>query len=280
MLRTLWDLSKPTFLPGGICQLVAVLCQLSMPLFVQQLLLVLEANPSSNILRKGGLSYTFGIFVTMFLNAFMNHRHRHLAMKTGIVLRSCLVGVIYRHVLKLLPQGKRGLTSGEVNTLVAIDAQKVREMFFTWVLLPRRIRTVTFWLVSFQVDAVSSKQNFFFFRYQLFEVTQEAHLIWSMPLSMTLVTVCLLTILGPSMLVGLCVLLVSVPTMERIAAKIQSIRHQRAKATDRRVEIINSMLLGVSFEKKKRVGVSRKKSKWFSIPLRRISVTSRLANNA
>ena len=99
-----------------------------MPLFVQQLLLVLETNPSSNILWKGGLTYTLGIFCTMFVNAFMNHRHRHLAMKTGIILRSCLVGVIYRHVLKLLPKGKRGLTSGEVNTLVAIDAQKVRKL--------------------------------------------------------------------------------------------------------------------------------------------------------
>ena len=63
---------------------------------------------------------------------------------------------------------------------------------------------------------------------------------------MTLVMICLLTILGPSVLVGLFVLLISVPIMERIAAKIQTIRRNRAKMTDKRVEIINAMLLGVS----------------------------------
>ena len=119
-------------------------------------------------------------------------------------------------------------------------------------LVTRISQTVAFdWCL---LKLMFSHQNFSFALHvnQLFEVTQEAHLIWSMPLSMTLVTVCLLTILGPSMLVGLCVLLVSVPTMERIAAKIQSIRHQRAKVTDRRVEIINSMLLGVSIRKTSR----------------------------
>ena len=63
---------------------------------------------------------------------------------------------------------------------------------------------------------------------------------------MTLVMICLLKILGPSVLVGLFVLLISVPIMERIAAKIQTIRRNRAKMTDKRVEIINAMLLGVS----------------------------------
>ena len=129
LLKTLWYLSKPTFLPGGLCQLVAVLCQIAMPLFVQQLLLVLESNPKSKILDQGGLEYTFGIFCSMFINAMMTHRHRHLALKTGIILRSCLVGVIYTHILKLKPTGKYGLSSGEVNTLVAIDAQKVRTCF-------------------------------------------------------------------------------------------------------------------------------------------------------
>ena len=176
-----------------------------MPLLVRQLLRVLEENPSKPILKEG-LPYAIGIFLCLFINAFMNHRHRHLAMKTGIILRSTLVGVIYERILRLSPQGKLHLTSGEVTTLVAIDTQK------------------------------------------LFEVTQEIHLIWSMPLSMTLVMICLLLIMGPTTLVGLAVFLAFVPIIERVVSKIQSIRHQRVKVTDRRVEIINSMLQGVSFE--------------------------------
>ena len=203
LLQTLWYISKPTFIPGGFCQLVAVLCQVLMPLLVRQLLRVLEENPRTPVIKEG-MPYAIGIFLCLFINAFMNHRHRHLAMKTGIILRSTLVGVIYERILKLQPQGKLHLTSGEVTTLVAIDTQK------------------------------------------LFEVTQEIHLIWSMPLSMTLVMICLMLIMGPTTLVGLGVFLLFVPIIERVVSKIQSIRHLRVKVTDRRVEIINSMLQGVS----------------------------------
>ena len=204
LLQTLWYISKPTFIPGGFCQLIAVLCQVFMPLLVRQLLRVLEENPRTPVIKEG-MPYAIGIFLCLFINAFMNHRHRHLAMKTGIILRSTLVGVIYERILKLNPQGKLHLTSGEVTTLVAIDTQK------------------------------------------LFEVTQEIHLIWSMPLSMTLVMICLMLIMGPTTLVGLGVFLLFVPIIERVVSKIQSIRHLRVKVTDRRVEIINSMLQGVSF---------------------------------
>ena len=96
-----------------------------MPLLVRQLLRVLEENPKSKVINEG-LPYALGIFFCLVLNAFANHRHRHLAMKTGIILRSCLVGVIYERVLRLQPRGRQGLTSGEVTTLVAIDTQKVR----------------------------------------------------------------------------------------------------------------------------------------------------------
>ena len=82
-------------------------------------------------------------------------------------------------------------------------------------------------------------------------------MVWSMPLSMMLVMICLLKILGPSVLVGLFVLLISVPIMKQIAAKIQSIRHSRAKVTDKRVEVINAMLLGVS---RRRIGKSVRES--------------------
>lgn len=81
---------------------------------------------------------------------------------------------------------------------------------------------------------------------QLFEVTQEAHLAWSMPLSMTLVTICLIVVMGPTTIVGLAILVIFVPFIERVASKMLSYRHRRVKKTDERVEIISAMLQGVS----------------------------------
>jgi len=206
LTRTLWELSKPIFIPAGFCQLITVVCQVIMPLLVRELLQQLEQNPDSKIIREG-LPYTIGIFLCLFFNALANHRHRHLATKTGILLRSALVGIIYNRVLRLLPQGRSSLSSGEINTLIAIDTQK------------------------------------------LFEVTQEAHLAWSMPMSMALVTIFLILITGPTAIVGLIVLVAFVPIVERVASKMLGIRHERVKKTDERVEIVSSMLQGIKVTK-------------------------------
>lgn len=69
---------------------------------------------------------------------------------------------------------------------------------------------------------------------------------WSMPLSMTLVTICLLIIMGPTTLVGLAILMMFVPFVERVASFMLFYRHKRVQVTDRRVEIVSSMLQGVS----------------------------------
>lgn len=71
------------------------------------------------------MPYAILIFVASITNAFGNHRHRHLATKTGVVLRAGVVSVIYDNALHLTPQGRSGLTSGEITTLVAVDTQKV-----------------------------------------------------------------------------------------------------------------------------------------------------------
>jgi ABC-type multidrug transport system fused ATPase/permease subunit len=126
LVKTLWRLSAKTFIPAGFCQLATVLCQVSIPLLVRELLKVLDANPGQNVIREG-MPFAVGIFLASFCNAVANHRHRHLATKTGIVMRSAVNGVIYERVLRLTPRGKTGLTSGEVSTLVAIDTQKVRQ---------------------------------------------------------------------------------------------------------------------------------------------------------
>ena len=71
-------------------------------------------------------------------------------------------------------------------------------------------------------------------------------MIWAMPLSIVLVTICLVIVLGPTTLIGVVVLLLMVPAVERVASSMLAIRHERIKFTDKRVEITNAMIQGVS----------------------------------
>jgi ABC-type multidrug transport system fused ATPase/permease subunit len=206
LVKTLWKIAAPTFVPAGFCELLVVICGTALPLLVRDLLNVLEQNPGQDILAQG-MPYAVSIFAVSVVNAFGNHRHRHLAMKTGVALRAAMVNILYQHVLQLSPVGKKGLTSGEVTNLVSVDTQK------------------------------------------LFEVTQEGHLIWALPLSVVLVSFFLYRTLGPATLVGIVVLIGFVPLIERVTARMLAVRQKRAKFTDQRVEIVSNMLQGIKVTK-------------------------------
>jgi hypothetical protein len=42
-----------------------------------------------------------------------------LALKSGVTIRAATVNILYQRVLQLSPQGKVGLTSGEMTNLFA-----------------------------------------------------------------------------------------------------------------------------------------------------------------
>ena len=206
LVRALWKIAAPTFVPAGFCELVSIACQVSLPLLVRELLTVLEDNPNSKVIDEG-TPWAIAIFACAAINSVMNHRHRHLALKSGVALRATLVTIIYERILMLSPKGRMGLTSGEAANLVATDTQK------------------------------------------LFEVCQDGHLIWALPLSMITVTICLLFVLGPTTLVGIGVLVAFVPVVQRITSRMLAIRHERVKKTDERVALVSAMLQGIKVTK-------------------------------
>lgn len=205
-MKTLWRLAAPTFVPAGFCQLLTVFCQVGIPLLVKELLEKVESRPSEKVV-KDAIPFALSIFFLSVLNAFGNHRHRHLAMKSGVVLRAAAVSTMYDHLLRLTPKGRLGLSSGEITNLIAVDTQK------------------------------------------LFEVTQEAHLAWSLPLSIVLVTIFLVITMGPATLMGVAILVVFVPVVERLTSSMMTIRSSRVALTDRRIEITSSMLQGIKITK-------------------------------
>ncbi|KAL7574900.1 hypothetical protein ACA910_010731 [Epithemia clementina (nom. ined.)] len=206
LVATLWLMIKDIYIPAGCWNFITVVCQSANPLIVRELLRVLEEHPSERVVKEG-LPFAVGIFLVMFVNGIANHRHRQLAMKSGVLMRNALVNVIYEHVLHMTPRGRVGLTSGETSTLVAVDTQKI------------------------------------------FEAAQEGHMIWSLPLSISLVTLFLILVMGPVTLVGIAVLVCFLPIASFVTARMLSIRQQRVKKTDNRIGLSTAMLQGIKVTK-------------------------------
>jgi ABC-type multidrug transport system fused ATPase/permease subunit len=84
---------------------------------------------------------------------------------------------------------------------------------------------------------------------KLYEVTQDGHLVWSLPLSTILVTIALLLVMGPTTLVGMVVLILFLPIVSRVTSLQMRIRKKRIKQTDQRIQMMNAMLQGVGWKK-------------------------------
>ncbi|CAJ1954764.1 unnamed protein product [Cylindrotheca closterium] len=206
LIKILWNIAIPTYIPAGFCELIVVLCGTGLPLLVRELIRVIEANPRTKIVDEG-MPFAISIFLVSVINGLGNNRHRHLALKTGVALRATLVSLIYDHVLQLSPEGKQSLTSGEVTNLVAVDTQK------------------------------------------LYEVAQDGHLIWALPLSIVLVSIFLYRTLGPSIFIGIAVLICFVPLIQKITEQMLKARGKRIKFTDERINLVSNMLQGIKVAK-------------------------------
>ena len=126
-LLVLWELSKATYLRAAGWQLVVTACQVSLPLLVREILLLLESHPGESF-RRQGMPLAFVIFAVSALDGVGAERQKYLAYKTGITLRSAVVSAAHGHVLGLTPDGRAGLTSGQITNLVAVDSQKLFEL--------------------------------------------------------------------------------------------------------------------------------------------------------
>lgn len=128
-MKSLWKISKPTYIPAGISQLITVLVQTLTPIVVQRLLLLFQKNPNSSILSTEGIIYAIALFLCSIIDGIAQERHKFLAFQSGITIRAAAVNAIYNQMLNLSAKGKENLMSGETTSLVAIDCQKLFEVY-------------------------------------------------------------------------------------------------------------------------------------------------------
>ena len=85
--------------------------------------------------------------------------------------------------------------------------------------------------------------------HKLYEVAQEGHLLWALPLAIVMVTTCLLVIMGPVTLVGIGVLVALVPLVQGITHSMARLRARRVACTDQRVAQTTALLQGIKVTK-------------------------------
>lgn len=61
LISALWKVAAPDFIPAGLCEFIALACQISLPLLVRGLLKVLEEKPQEKVVKEG-MFWSLGIF--------------------------------------------------------------------------------------------------------------------------------------------------------------------------------------------------------------------------
>jgi ABC-type multidrug transport system fused ATPase/permease subunit len=128
LLPTLWKLAAPTYLRGAFWELIFVASRITLPLSLRELLIIVEqSEPGESIFRQSIL-YAVTLVAAGVIGAIAQNRSVYLSTKSGITIRAALSSVIYEHALTLSPTGRKGLTTGEVTNLVAVDTQKLYDV--------------------------------------------------------------------------------------------------------------------------------------------------------
>lgn len=84
---------------------------------------------------------------------------------------------------------------------------------------------------------------------KIFEVSLNAHLLWSSPLQVVVVAGLLLGLTGPSTLLGIATLVAVLPLSKMIIKEFMRLRQLRMIATDERVQVVSEVLSGIRVTK-------------------------------
>lgn len=171
--------------------------------------LLLQVEQHPN--QRVPLGPAFAILALLVVYGLAHHRQRHLSMKAGATLRAALLAVLYQQVLQT--SANSSLQNGGP------------------------------WTAGQLTNLVAVDTH------KIYEVVQEAHLLWALPLAMALVALCLLHIMGPVTLVGMTVLVALVPLVQRITTTLQRLRTRRVACVDQRVALTHALLQGMRVAK-------------------------------
>ena len=124
MALALWRSFGREFRNAGFVKLASDVCQLASPLLLKRIVKQLEAGVG---LRRG-LWVTAALLLVSALQAFALRHYFALVFRTGLRLRSSIVGASYRKLLRLSPSARLNLSSGELTNLIGTDATRLSDL--------------------------------------------------------------------------------------------------------------------------------------------------------
>jgi ATP-binding cassette subfamily C (CFTR/MRP) protein 1 len=73
-----------------------------------------------------GLQYVITLFLLNTISGITNHHHFHISVNISFLrVKTALISIIYKKLLKLSNDSKQKINSGEIINLMSIDAFKI-----------------------------------------------------------------------------------------------------------------------------------------------------------
>ncbi|EWM27872.1 multidrug resistance-associated protein 1-like isoform 1 [Nannochloropsis gaditana] len=203
------------------------------PLLLKQLIIYLGSDDPVYV----GFEYLGLLFVAAVCSSISLHQYFHRCFRTGMRLKSAVIGLVYKKALKIRPgqskgkeakeegveQGKAGTTvvskpgppkrsleaksTGEITNLMAVDAQRLQDLM-----------------------------SYF-------------STLWSAPYQCSLALFLLYRELGVAIVGGLGVMLISIPISAFVARRTREIQRKVMAVKDERIKVTNEVLSGIKIIK-------------------------------
>lgn len=124
IIPVIWKCFSTVYLSISILKLVVDILMFVNP---QILRLLINFEQSNEPLWRGYLYMFALVFVSSIQSIFLNSYVSHM-FKFGLRLRSVLMAVIFRKVLKISNSAKRTFTLGDISNLMSVDAQRFYDL--------------------------------------------------------------------------------------------------------------------------------------------------------
>ncbi|GFR66633.1 LOW QUALITY PROTEIN: multidrug resistance-associated protein 1 [Elysia marginata] len=116
-----------------MCKFVADVLQFSGPFLLKGLILQVQTSTYPD-----WVSYVLalGLLLSSWIQTIFYHQHYHLAMTSGLRMKTALMSAVYKKSLRLDTTAQRSTTAGEVVNLMAVDCQRIQDVmsytFMVW----------------------------------------------------------------------------------------------------------------------------------------------------
>jgi len=120
----MWNSFGGEFRMAGLVKLLSDACQFAAPVLLKRVVNQLQAGVG----MRQGLGITLALLLVSVVQAFALRHYFALVFRTGLRVRSAMVGLCYRKLLRISSSARVELSSGELNNLIGLDANRLSDL--------------------------------------------------------------------------------------------------------------------------------------------------------